>query len=100
MNAKHTPGPWTVAEYEDEAYIVDRDGHSAQGITSVRLSGAGMNYSEALANAHLVAASPDLLEALEELSDLMQGVIDGDYKPDCLTLQPARAAIAKAEGLK
>jgi hypothetical protein len=28
----------------------------------------------------------------------MQGVIDGNYKPDSFTLQPARAAIAKATG--
>lgn len=35
-----------------------------------------------------------LVEALEELVDLMQGVIDGDYEPDCLTLQPATIALA------
>jgi len=44
------------------------------------------------------AAAPDMYEALKELVDLMQGVIDGDYKPDSFTLQPARQALAKAEG--
>ena len=34
-------------------------------------------------------------EALSELTDLMQGVIDGDYTPDSFTLQPARAALGK-----
>lgn len=43
-----------------------------------------------------------LVEALEELVDLMQGVIDGDYVPDCLTLQPATAALAahRKQGVK
>ena len=35
----------------------------------------------------------ELRAALAELADLMQGVIDGDYKPDCFTLQPARRAL-------
>ena len=37
-----------------------------------------------------------LLEALKELADLMQGVIDGDYTPDSFTLQPAHNAIKQA----
>lgn len=39
----------------------------------------------------------DLVEALDELVDLMDAVIDGDYTPDSFTNQPARAAIAKAK---
>lgn len=39
----------------------------------------------------------ELYAALSELADLMQGVIEGDYKPDSFTLQPAKAALAKAE---
>lgn len=46
----------------------------------------------------------ELLEDADELADLMQGVIDGDYVPDSLTLQPikgsmdrARAALAQSE---
>ena len=38
------------------------------------------------------------LEALEELSLLMDDVRNGEYVPDHLTTQPARAAIAKATG--
>lgn len=41
----------------------------------------------------------ELLEALKELRDLMQGVIEGDYSPDSFTLQIADKAIAKAESV-
>lgn len=42
----------------------------------------------------------EVVEALEELCGLMQGVIDGDYTPDSFTLQPANAAIAKLREVK
>jgi hypothetical protein len=41
-------------------------------------------------------AYSEVLAALSELADLMQGVIDGDYTPDSFTLQPAHAALVKA----
>ena len=37
-----------------------------------------------------------LLEDADELADLMQGVIDGDYVPDSLTLQPIKGSMARA----
>jgi hypothetical protein len=37
----------------------------------------------------------ELVEAATELAELMQGVIDGDYKPDSFTLQPIKAALAR-----
>ena len=43
---------------------------------------------------NLKAENEALREALEELAGLMQGVIDGDYKPDSFTLQVANAALA------
>lgn len=38
--------------------------------------------------------------ALEELMNLMEGVMEGDYKPDSLTNQPARLALSEYEKLK
>lgn len=38
----------------------------------------------------------ELLEDAIELADLMQGVLDGDYTPDCLTLQPIKGSIKRA----
>ena len=44
----------------------------------------------------LIAAAPNLLEALKELVDIVQGVFDGD-EFDSFVLQPARKSIAQAE---
>ncbi len=37
--------------------------------------------------------------ALEDIESCMQGVIEGDYTPDGLTLQPVRLALAAIEQL-
>jgi len=49
-------------------------------------------------HAHLIAAAPDLLEALREICD---AVADGaaDYSPSGDWFREARAAIRKAEGV-
>lgn len=41
-----------------------------------------------------VEAVPGLRECAEELADLMEAVVAGDYKPDSFTTQPIRAALA------
>jgi hypothetical protein len=86
--SKHTPGPWTI----DVAY----GGWSirSKGIM-LALSGGSISTwitpeDEDAANARLIAAAPDLLEALKR-------VCSHGYRtsPDW---DNARAAIAKAEG--
>ena len=84
----YTPGPWTVVELRTgNCWIQTADG---QPVASVLL------YGDALADARLMAASPDLLAALRAALD----EIDGDdigAVADVLTSK-GRAAIAKAEG--
>jgi hypothetical protein len=48
------------------------------------------------ANARLIAAAPDLLEALEGTAALLEAL--GYAADDSLTVGAARAAIAKAKG--
>lgn len=58
---------------------------------------SGKNWAkETDANAHLIAAVPDLLAALEELADLVDAAYEGETTLDSFTTQIARAAIAKA----
>ncbi|WP_156507271.1 hypothetical protein [Bordetella trematum] len=88
MTTKHTPAPWT-------------QGHSPAGITCVWLDGATEPLHEmgrctswidcnTEANARLIAAAPELLQAL----------IDVVRVADRATVEfdAARAAIAKATG--
>jgi hypothetical protein len=50
--SKHTPGPWT--QEDDYAVVMGKF-----RMTDLRYSGA--TTSEAIANAHLIAAAPELL---------------------------------------
>lgn len=59
---------------------------------------AAKALSECDANARLIAAAPDLLDALKELAEIVDGLRGGEGTLDSFTLQPARAAIAKATG--
>lgn len=98
-DAAHTPGPW----------FIDRDGidfgtsteyHVIEGGKGFLDPGDGMGFRVSgcmsLADARLMAAAPDLLDALRML------VADfGDYPASarpCLAFDRAHAAIAKATG--
>lgn len=96
---KHTPGPWRYTreitkQGIDKAFIVGEryiaeifnfcNPHSAPQYTT---ENDGF-FVEAQANARLIAAAPDMLEALK-------AVLDNPASPDIAIV---RAAIAKAEG--
>lgn len=52
-------------------------------------------------NARLIAAAPDLLEALEEIAEYLEGCADADVEGpnrEMRLFMTARAAIAKATG--
>jgi len=96
----YTPGPWEHKRCNDDEIIIEvgdstgwRKHHP--GAYIARIGGWGYAGN---GNAALIAAAPDLLDALKELRDLMEEVRTGDYKPDSFTNQIADAAIAKAEG--
>ena len=82
----HTKGPWNI-QYE---------GHAGQiiGAQIVALGGGAVAYVDREANARLISAAPDLLEAIKALlgPDVMTG--EEPFDP----VSKAFAAIAKAEG--
>lgn len=102
---KHTPGPWIVGSYDfldQQVYIDAPSGDPDIGYKS--WEGVAIAYGceespskgleKAKANAMLIAAAPDLLEALERV---MRG--DGDdYQLDHHSYEIVRSAIAKAKG--
>ena len=88
---KHTPGPWSVVANGGHSYTIRGSRNEAICDTSIWLHSDP--HSESRANAHLIAAAPDLLEALEDLLTICDGDPD---EPD--EIGWARAAIAKAKG--
>lgn len=90
-NNKHTPGPWHVGK-DHEAGI--SKGYFVGGGGCVRANMVGPAGNQE-ANARLIAAAPDILEALRQM--VANAEADGKTYRSCYT--QAVAAIAKAEGL-
>ena len=99
--SKHTPGPWTIVEHSWA-----RTGIYAKhiGIAALDIEGdadeATQHEWEALmsANARLIAAAPDLLAALQEMTPRFQDLRElAGFGESALTRE-AHAAIAKATG--
>jgi hypothetical protein len=86
---KHTPGPWKLKVDGYNAHsIKGPDGKSVASCTQHRL--------EVGANGNLVAAAPELLEALKFIE--AQGGFEDPAQMIDRIQTIARAAIAKAEG--
>ena len=85
MNVKHTPAPWKVGQdktaIEASGAIIARIFHWANQYTPIH---------ESHANAKLIAAAPDLLIALREAVEIIEGT--------GLDATAQREAIIKATG--
>ena len=124
MTTKYTPGPLSVSfgsKWPFEILIINKSGsvvyrdpllcHSSKDKTfeealncrnfkaSDQEEYAAINH-RAVADAYLRAAAPDLLEALQELYEIVEDAIEQKSAKDLnsFTLQHAQAAIAKATG--
>ena len=91
---KFTRAPWGW-NHQDDHIVITADGCYHATVTCAP-DGDELGAREAVANAHLIAAAPDLYHALTELlfNSLHGNGLEAQYK----TLDKARAAIAKAEG--
>lgn len=106
MSAKHTPGPWGVRKgFSSGTYEIypKRPGEKvsfrgARWAEIATVEGASKGES-ARANANLMAAAPDMLEALESITLAMNKMSDDT---DVFTLlqeiKAAQYAISKAKG--
>ena len=91
---QHTPGPW--AYIVPDGYVVRHPQIYSDFGPVANATWLGENKLDQLkANARLIAAAPELLEALEEIVSAADG--DGWSQLDA-DLRKARAAIAKATG--
>lgn len=87
--AKHTPGPWRVVGPSHETCKPYMGCWTVEGETNV----ANMCT---LADAHLIAAAPDLLAALKDMHD--SACTNHTSTPSKAAFLKARFVIAKAEG--
>lgn len=85
----HTPGPWAIEEGDRETHIVGGEAILAY------CPDWPCAPQEQEANARLIAAAPELLEAAESLLDVVGVRIDD---PRIAQFDALRAAIAKARG--
>lgn len=103
---KHTPGPWhhqtAFGTIYSQATCVTNA--VASVLTKKNAGGSDVKDAEAVANGNLIAAAPDLLEALKTALSALQSASDsvawhaGLAKQNDSATEAARAAIAKAEG--
>ena len=94
----YTPGPWILEQSNRGKCFnaVSAEGHGEFATVVVQMEEPFDANETAMlkGNAYLIYAALDMYTALKELV----AILDGDDKTDSFTTQPARAAIAKAEG--
>jgi hypothetical protein len=93
----HTPGPWLTTESTEHWGRVNVTIQAAFTANDIATAWQG-NTETNRANARLIAAAPELLEALEQLYHLIDNAHDGDRVFTFELAQKAKAAIAKARG--
>jgi len=108
MESKHTPGPWKVHPYVANSgkYNKCRD-VGPSGIAVAQVIGAFEQPTpgeECEANARLIAAAPDMLEALILARDMLITALEADDPAACTQMEwpeselnQINAAIAKAQ---
>lgn len=97
--AKHAPGPWWVTD----SGVRNAGGYICHTNKAQHYEGQDERYesetAERAANAHLIAAAPDLLAVTRDFEEALQelGLFCECGAADCRTTR-LRAAIAKAAG--
>ena len=104
ISGAHTPGPWAIVD-RDDSLVIQTESQAKTKYGASRYACLGgfdrhddKQYAEAKANARLIAAAPDLLEALQDLFiDCMACDYNDGFNTSPLA-KKVRAAIAKATG--
>ena len=101
--SKHTPGPWKLELGRDGAPRGLRGPAEVEHRNIVNWNGFSSPTKPAsMANARLIAAAPELLEALDGMLEVYGGEHEADGLPkheiELNLIAYARAAIAKARG--
>jgi hypothetical protein len=95
VKTKHTPGPWAVetADDGDSQCVISTDSLYGDCVAITR--DLSQDFDTGEANALLIAAAPEILEALQRLAD---AVDSGNVGEQSLGALEAYRVIAKARG--
>lgn len=109
--SKHTPGPWVAKQEYANRWRIESHANGPEfipisvGIACTTVLEVGCGNEDTGANAHLIAAAPELLEALKETLPFMIDIAKArhpQFEPtmadDDSAIGKAMRAIAKAEG--
>ena len=107
MNTRHTPGPWKIEQGTNgDAVITHSDTELRSHVARIYAATLCPEHGTVEDNARLIAAAPDLLEALQAIAG--KGIAGLPERFDDLTtvnvpvlvkaIWDARAAITKATG--
>lgn len=98
----HTPGPWPLVIFENRSNNFGHEVVYVQGVVDIGGAGVGLPMAKkgtpagdaAIATAHLIAAAPELLQAVIELHEITMNTFNDHDVETCgyCTL------VAKAEG--
>ncbi len=105
--SKHTPGPWragrpdmrTIVDGVPSKWVYGPEREGGNGYIAVASGTASADWDEVMANARLIAAAPDLLEACEAaLANLDYLREQWGFHASREMTGKLRAAVAKANG--
>ena len=100
-----TPGPWEAETLADRSPPNVRPWVGRLGESRYAALSCGDTQAEAIANAHLIAAAPELYEALTLALRAMEGTDDALHRAGFMkgvanpAIETARAALSKAKPL-
>ena len=104
QKVKHTPGPWKISrcqlkktEHSAPDMLIEHGNKTEHSPLLCQVYAAGGEHPRE-ANAKLIAAAPELLEALEKCADFMGSVAGTENVSNSFreALSEAKAAISKA----
>jgi hypothetical protein len=105
MKAKYTPGPWALLTVSTQVGICHKigpfpwkEGKQNHACIYADYPGKGPLDDELLANARLIHAAPELLEAVETLLDCFVNDPLGWMDSSDIAIEKAYDAIHKAKG--
>lgn len=99
--ATYTPRPWTAGEADQFGdFTIQREGKglAIAAVTNGEMRRLCGEWGEHTANARLIAAAPELVEALKHLLDTMEGPSRTSLEDIEIAICAGRAVLSKALG--